>query len=77
MIKDNQKVFSRMHVVMDALITTISYALAYVVKFYFLEAGTLGVGVLPPRDYFIVLLFWYLLIFCYITFVMYMDLNGQ
>ncbi len=46
-----------MHVVMDALITTISYALAYVVKFYFLEAGTLGVGVLPPRDYFIVLLF--------------------
>ncbi|MBP3352801.1 MAG: undecaprenyl-phosphate glucose phosphotransferase [Lachnospiraceae bacterium] len=57
MIKDNQKVFNRMHVVMDALITTISYALAYVVKFYFLEAGTLGVGVLPPRDYFIVLLF--------------------
>ena len=46
-----------MHVVMDALITTISYALAYVVKFYFLEAGTLGVGVLPPKDYFIVLLF--------------------
>ncbi len=46
-----------MHVVMDALITTISYALAYVVKFCFLEAKTLGVGVLPPKDYFIVLIF--------------------
>ena len=46
-----------MHVVMDAVITTISYALAYVIKFYFLEAKNLGVGVLPPKDYFIVLLF--------------------
>jgi len=42
---------------MDALITTISYALAYVVKFCFIEAKTLGVGVLPPKDYFVVLIF--------------------
>lgn len=57
MIKDNQKVFNRMHVVMDALITIISYALAYVLKFYVFDAGTTGVGVLPPRDYFVVLFF--------------------
>lgn len=57
MIKDNQKVLNRMHVVMDALITIVSYALAYVIKFYIIEAESLGVGVLPPKDYFIVLLF--------------------
>ena len=57
MIKDNQKVLNRVHVVMDALITTISYALAYVIKFYIIDAKTLGVGVLPPKDYFLVLLF--------------------
>ncbi len=57
MIKDNQKVFNRMHVVMDALITAISYALSYVLKFYVLDAGTTGVGVLPIKDYFVVLIF--------------------
>ena len=57
MIKDNQKVFNRVHVVMDALITTISYALAYVLKFYVIDAGAMGIGVLPPKDYFGMLLF--------------------
>lgn len=57
MIKDNQKVFNRMHVLMDALITTISYALAYVIRFYIFVAGNRGIGVLPPKDYFSVLLF--------------------
>ena len=56
MIKNNQKVFNRMHVVMDAVITVFSYALAYFIKFYILNADTIGVGVLPPRDYFVVLL---------------------
>ncbi len=52
MIKDNQKVFNRMHVVMDALITIISYALAYFIKFYIINAGLLGIGVLPVDYYF-------------------------
>ncbi len=57
MIKNNQKVFNRMHVVMDAVIVVIAYALAYFVKFYMLDADTIGVGVLPPKDYFRVLFF--------------------
>ncbi len=57
MIKDNQKVFNRMHVLMDAIITVLSYALSYVLKFYVLDSGTVGVGVLPMRDYFVVLFF--------------------
>ncbi|MBR3825866.1 MAG: undecaprenyl-phosphate glucose phosphotransferase [Lachnospiraceae bacterium] len=57
MIKDNQKILNRMHVVMDALITIISYALAYVLKFYVIDAGSMGIGVLPPKDYFSMLLF--------------------
>ena len=32
MIKDNQKVFNRLHVLMDVMITVASYALAYVIK---------------------------------------------
>jgi len=57
MIKDNQKVFNRMHVLMDALITILSYALSYVLKFYVLDPGTTGVGVLPMKDYFVMLFF--------------------
>ncbi len=57
MIKNNQKVFNRMHVAMDAVIMIVSYALAYFIKFYILNADTIGVGVLPPRDYFVVLFF--------------------
>lgn len=57
MIKNNQKVFNRMHVAMDAIILIISYALAYFIKFYMLNADTIGVGVLPPKDYFLVLFF--------------------
>jgi len=56
MIKNNQKVFNRMHVVMDAMIIVFSYALAYFIKFYILNADTIGVGVLPPKDYFLVLI---------------------
>ena len=57
MIKDNQKIFNRMHVVMDAVITAVSYTLAYILKFYIFNAGAAGVGVLPPKDYFSVLFF--------------------
>ena len=57
MIKDNQKVFNRMHVVMDAVITAVSYALAYILRFYIFQSNTEGVGVLPAKDYFGVLIF--------------------
>ncbi|GFH94161.1 UDP-glucose:undecaprenyl-phosphate glucose-1-phosphate transferase [Lachnospiraceae bacterium] len=57
MIKDNQKVFNRLHVLMDVMITVVSYALAYVIKFYMIDAQSPNVGVLPVRDYFMVLLF--------------------
>ncbi len=54
MIRDNQKVFNRLHLMMDALITAFSYALAYYVKFYVLKAGP-EPGDLPARNYFLML----------------------
>lgn len=50
MIKDNQKVFNRLLVVIDALITAGSLVLGYLIKFYILNNGP-GSGVLPMRDY--------------------------
>lgn len=50
MIKDNQKVFNRLLVVLDALITGGSFILSYYIKFYILGKGP-GVGVLPVTDY--------------------------
>lgn len=50
MIKDNQKVFNRLLVIMDAAIIAASFMLAYFVKFYILNDGP-GPGVLPPEDY--------------------------
>lgn len=55
MIKDNQKVFNRLLVVMDAFLTGASFILAYYIKFYILNDGP-GVGVLPVRDYYGLLL---------------------
>lgn len=51
MIKDNQKVFNRLLVVVDAAITAISFILSYYIKFYILEDGP-GIGVLPIDDYY-------------------------
>ena len=45
MIKDNQKVFNRLLVIIDALITAASFVLAYYIKFYILNDGP-GIGVL-------------------------------
>ncbi|MGN1146132.1 MAG: undecaprenyl-phosphate glucose phosphotransferase [Acetatifactor sp.] len=56
MIKDNQKVFNRLLVVMDAAITAASFILAYYVKFYIFEHGP-GIGVLPVSDYFMLLFY--------------------
>lgn len=54
MIKDNQKVFNRLLVLMDAFITAVSFILAYYIKFYIFEHGP-GIGVLPIKDYFMLL----------------------
>lgn len=56
MIKDNQKIFNRLLVVLDALITSASLVLAYLFKFYVLNQGP-GVGVLPLSDYVFLLVF--------------------
>ncbi len=56
MIKDNQKVFNRLLVFIDAIITGCSFILSYYIKFYIFEHGP-GYGVLPIDDYFILLLF--------------------
>lgn len=65
MIKDNQKVFNRLMVVMDAFLTGASFIFAYYIKFYILEDGP-GIGVLPVQDYYMLLPFMvpgYLLIY--------------
>ncbi len=54
MIKDNQKVFNRLHLIMDAIITAVSYTLAYYIKFYITKPGP-EAGDLPATDYFMVL----------------------
>ncbi len=56
MIKDNQKVFNRLLVVIDAVITGFSFILSYYIKFYILEQGP-GIGVLPVSEYFKLLFF--------------------
>ncbi len=56
MIKDNQKVFNRLLVVIDAVLTGISFILSYFIKFYILEDGP-GIGVLPIREYINLLFF--------------------
>ena len=53
MIKDNQKVFNRLHVVFDAIIIALSYMLAWYLKFAspFSDIDK-TVGVLSMRTYF-------------------------
>ncbi len=50
MIKDNQKVFNRLMVVIDVGITAASFVMAYGFKFYILNDGP-GIGVLPVGEY--------------------------
>ncbi len=56
MIKDNQKVFNRLLVLIDAVITGVSFILSYLIKFYILEKGP-GIGVLPLMEYVNLLIF--------------------
>ena len=55
MIKDNQKVFNRLMVIIDAAITVASFMVAYFFKFYVLNDGP-GPGVLPAKEYFYIAL---------------------
>lgn len=67
MIKDNQKIFNRLLVVMDAFLITASLILSYLIKFYIFEKGP-GIGTLPLRDYVELLIFivpGYLLVYYY------------
>lgn len=50
MIKDNQKIFNRLMVIIDAAITAASFVSAYFFKFYILSSGP-GPGVQPVTEY--------------------------
>ncbi len=55
MIKDNQTYFNRLHVILDAMITAISYIAAWYIRIVlFAEPGK---GVLPMETYFTALYF--------------------
>jgi len=54
LIKDNQKYFNRLHVLMDAVITALAYAIAWFIKFRLFPDET--AGVLDIRIYFSALL---------------------
>ena len=56
MIKDNQKIFNRLLVLIDAVVTAVSLILAYLVKFYIFRDGP-GIGVLPLSEYVMLLSF--------------------
>lgn len=53
MIKDNQKLLNKIHLLMDALVIITSYVLAWVIRF---EVGEASGGVLPKESYFATLL---------------------
>ena len=53
MIKDNQKYFNRLHVVLDALIVVLTYMLAWFLKFRSGIAFFLGVAICCWSQYFI------------------------
>lgn len=55
MIKDNQKVFNRLHVLVDALLITVSYILAWYLKFHVFCSGVSKTGTLSMQQYFNVL----------------------
>ncbi|MDD3795360.1 MAG: undecaprenyl-phosphate glucose phosphotransferase [Lachnospiraceae bacterium] len=56
MIKDNQKYFNRLHVVLDACVTTISYVAAWYIRFHILLLES-DVGILPVQTYMFALVF--------------------
>lgn len=58
MIKDNQKVFNRLHLLVDAIVVAISYLLAWYIKFATVFSDTEpGAGALSMETYFMALYF--------------------
>lgn len=57
MIRDNQRVLNRIHVLLDALVIGGSYFLAWFIKFRLLSENEVGVGFLPAETYFRALYF--------------------
>ena len=57
MIKDNQKHFNRMHVVIDAFVIAASYLLAWLIRFYDQLTGPSLIGILPFERYMFALVF--------------------
>lgn len=53
MIKDNQKLLNKIHLLLDAVVIVISYVLAWIIRF---EIGRASGGVLPREDYFAALI---------------------
>ncbi len=53
MIKDHQNFLNKIHLLLDAVVLVIAYGLAWVVRF---EVGKVTGGVLPPSNYFSVLI---------------------
>lgn len=53
MIKDNQKILNKIHLLMDALVITVSYVLAWIIWFGFRDVTG---GVLPKENYFAALI---------------------
>lgn len=51
MIKDNQKIFNRLHIILDAVVTACSYMLAWYLKFVIFKTDE-GVGTLSQEVYF-------------------------
>ena len=51
MIKDNQKVFNRLHLIMDILIVIISYAMAWFLHFQVFNDFGPDMGILPAEYY--------------------------
>ena len=72
MIKDNQKVFNRLHLVVDAIVVLISYLLAWYIKFATGFADTEpGAGALSKETYF---RFLYFLVPGYIAIYYYFNM---
>lgn len=57
MIKDNQKYFNRLQVVLDGIVVAVSYIFAWFLKFWVFEDKDSGVGALSMEQYFNMLYF--------------------
>ena len=57
MIKDNQKYFNRLQVLLDGVIIAVSYILAWFLKFWVFTDNNPAVGTLPMEQYFSMLYF--------------------